>query len=407
MYLTNLYAYEWEKTKSPAGATQWKPKGGAAAGTVPDAHVKDKKHAPMMFTTDIALKEDPEYRKITKRWLENPKDFEVAFAKAWFKLTHRDMGPRDRYVGKDAPKVELSWQDPIPALNHKVIGAGDIQALKNKVLNAGLTTSELVKTAWASAGSFRGTDLRGGANGARVRLAPQKDWKVNNPEELAKVLKTLESIQAEFNNSGKKVSLADLIILAGSAAIEKAAKDAGQNLSVPFTPGRMDITQELTDVDSFNSLELKADPFRNYYSEDNFLPPAKAMVDRANLLNLTIPEMTVLVGGMRALDANSGGVKHGVFTSNPGTLTNDFFVNLLDMSTEWKKSSTDGIYEGVDRKTGDKKWTGTTVDLIFGSHSELRAVAEVYAAQDGKAKFYKDFALAWNKVMMSDRFDVK
>lgn len=407
MYLSNLYAYEWEKTKSPAGATQWIPKGGAAANTVPDAHIKDKKHAPIMFTTDLALRMDPEYQKITKRWLENPKEFEQAFAKAWFKLTHRDMGPRTRYIGKDAPKEDLSWQDPIPALNHKLISAGEIQNLKNKILNSGLTTSELVRTAWASAASFRGTDLRGGANGARVRLAPQKDWTVNNPQELAKVISALEGIQTDFNKSGSKVSLADLIVLAGSAAIEKAAKDAGYNVKVPFTPGRMDATQEQTDVNSFAVLEPKADAFRNYYGSENTLSPAVAMVDRANMLTLTVPEMTVLVGGLRVLNANAADSKHGVFTAKPGTLSNDFFVNLLDMSTEWKKSSEEGLYEGVDRKTGDIEWTATPVDLIFGSHSELRAIAEVYAANDGKDKFMNDFVNAWNKVMMLDRFDVK
>lgn len=407
MYLSNLYAYEWEKTKSPAGATQWIPKGGAAANTVPDAHIKDKKHAPIMFTTDLALRMDPEYQKITKRWLENPKEFEQAFAKAWFKLTHRDMGPRTRYIGKDAPKEDLSWQDPIPALNHKLISAGEIQNLKNKILNSGLTTSELVRTAWASAASFRGTDLRGGANGARVRLAPQKDWTVNNPQELAKVISALEGIQTEFNKSGSKVSLADLIVLAGSAAIEKAAKDAGYNVKVPFTPGRMDATQEQTDVNSFAVLEPKADAFRNYYGSENTLSPAVAMVDRANMLTLSVPEMTVLVGGLRVLNANAADSKHGVFTAKPGTLSNDFFVNLLDMSTEWKKSSEEGLYEGIDRKTGDIKWTATPVDLIFGSHSELRAIAEVYAANDGKDKFMTDFVNSWNKVMMLDRFDVK
>ncbi len=407
LYLTNLYAFEWEKTKSPAGATQWIPKGGAAANTVPDAHIKDKKNTPIMFTTDIALKMDPEYQKITKRWLDNPKEFEVAFAKAWFKLTHRDMGPRERYVGNEAPKEELIWQDPIPAVNHKLIGAGEIQALKNKVLSSGLSTGELVRTAWASASSFRGTDLRGGANGARVRLAPQKDWAANNPQELAKVIAALETIQAEFNKSGSKVSLADLIVLAGSVAIEKAAKDAGATVKVPFTPGRMDTTQEKTDVASFAFLEPTADVFRNYYNAESTLKPAVAMVDRANLLTLTAPELTVLVGGLRVLDANAAGSKHGVLTSKPGTLTNDFFVNLLDMATEWKKSATEGLYEGVDRKTGDIKWTATPVDLIFGSHSELRAVSEVYAAVDGKDKFMTDFVNAWYKVMMLDRFDVK
>lgn len=407
MYLTNLYAHEWEKTKSPSGATQWVPKGGAAKDTVPDAHVKDKKHQPIMFTTDLALRMDPEYQKITKKWLDDPKAFEEAFSKAWFKLTHRDMGPRVRYVGKDAPDVDLSWQDPVPALNHKVIGAADISALKSKILNSGLSVSELVRAAWASAASFRGTDLRGGANGGRVRLAPQKDWAVNKPEELAKVLKALEGIHTEFNNSGRKVSMADLIVLAGNAAIEKAAKDAGNSVSVPFTPGRMDATQEQTDVASFAFLEPKADAFRNYYSKESGLSPTKALVDRANLLMLSVPEMTVLLGGLRVLNANTSGNDHGVFTAKPGTLTNDFFVNLLDMSTEWKKTDTEGVYEGVDRKSGDKKWTGTPVDLIFGSHSELRAISEVYAAADGKDKFLKDFVAAWNKVMMADRFDIK
>jgi catalase-peroxidase len=407
MYLTNLYAHDWEKTKSPAGATQWTPKGGAAANTVPDAHDKNKTHAPMMFTTDLALKMDPEYQKITKRWLDNPKDFEVAFSKAWFKLTHRDMGPKTRYIGKEIPKEELLWQDPIPAVDHKLISGVEVEALKNKVLNSGLTTSELVRTAWASAASFRGTDLRGGANGARLRLAPQKDWPVNNPAELAKVLKTLEGIQNEFNKSGKKVSLADLIVLAGSAAIEKSAKDAGVSIKVPFTPGRMDASQEQTDVSSFAFLEPKADGFRNYYGEGNFLPPLQSLIDRANMLTLSVPEMTVLVGGLRVMNANAADSKHGVFTSKPGLLTNDFFVNLLDMSTEWKKSSVDGIYEGIDRKSGAIKWTATPVDLIFGSHSELRAIAEVYGAVDGKNKFRTDFVSAWNKVMMLDRFDVK
>ncbi len=407
MYLTNLYAHEWEKTKSPAGATQWIPKGGAAANTVPDAHIKDKTHAPIMFTTDLALKMDPEYQKITKRWLDNPKDFEVAFAKAWFKLTHRDMGPRTRYVGKEVPNEELSWQDPIPAVDHKLIGSPDVDALKNKILKSGLTNAELIRTAWSAAASFRGTDLRGGANGGRLRLSPQKDWAINNPAEVAKVLKSLEDIRTEFNKSGKKVSVADLIVLGGVAAIEQAAKTAGNNIKVPFTPGRMDATQEQTDVASFAFLEPRADGFRNYYGEGNTMSPTEMLVDRSNMLTLSVPEMTVLVGGLRVLDANTGGSKHGVLTAKPGVLNNDFFVNLLDMSTEWKKSTTDGIYEGLDRKSGDIKWTATPIDLIFGSHSELRAIAEVYAAEDGKAKFMIDFVSAWNKVMMLDRFDVK
>ncbi len=404
-YLANLFAFEWEKTKSPAGAIQWVPKGGAAANTVPDAHDPNKKHAPIMLTTDLALKVDPIYEKISRRFLENPKEFELAFAKAWFKLTHRDMGPRVRYIGKEVPKEDLLWQDPIPAVNHKLIDAADIAALKSKILNSGLTVSELVRTAWASAASFRGTDLRGGANGARIRLAPQKDWPVNNPEELSKVLAALEKIQKDFSKGGKKVSLADVIVLGGVAAIEKAAKAAGHNIKVPFKPGRMDATQEQTDVSSFAALEVKADAFRNYYADGNVLSPAEMLVDRANMLTLTVPEMTVLVGGLRALNANAGQTTHGVLTSKPGTLTNDFFVNLLSMSTKWQKSAkTDGLYEGLDRKTGAIKWTATPVDLIFGSHSELRAIAEVYAADDGKQKFLGDFVSAWNKVMSLDRF---
>lgn len=403
-YLGNLYAFEWEKTKSPAGAVQWIPKGGAGATMVPDAHDKNKRHAPIMFTTDIALRVDPEYQKISKRFLENPKEFELAFAKAWFKLTHRDMGPRTRYIGKEVPKEVLIWQDPVPAVNHALINAGDVATLKNRILNSGLSTSELVRTAWAAAASFRGTDLRGGANGARLRLAPQKDWAVNNPAEAAKVISALEKIQKDF---GKKVSLADLIVLGGVAAVEKAAKDAGYNVNVPFTAGRTDASQAQTDVNSFAVLEPQADGFRNFYSEDNTLSPVASLIDRANLLTLTVPEMTVLIGGLRVLNANANQVKHGVFTNKPGTLNNAFFVNLLDMSTKWQKSSTEGVYEGLDRKTGQVKWTATPVDLLFGSHSELRAISEVYAAEDGKQKFVRDFATAWNKVMMLDRFDVK
>lgn len=402
-YLANLYAFEWEKTKSPAGAIQWIPKGGAGANMVPDAHDPNKRHAPIMFTTDLALRMDPEYQKITKRFLENPKEFELAFAKAWFKLTHRDMGPRQRYIGSEVPKETLLWQDPIPAVNHKLIDAADIASLKNTILKSGLTVSELVRTAWASAASFRGTDLRGGANGARIRLAPQKDWPANNPEELAKVLKKYEEIQKNFNKSGKKVSMADLIVLGGAAAIEQAAKAAGNNVKVPFKPGRMDATQEQTDVSSFAALEPKADGFRNYYNKESYLSPTEMLVDRANMLTLTVPEMTVLVGGLRVLNANSSQSYHGVFTGKPGTLTNDFFVNLLDMSTKWQKSSKEeGVYEGVDWKTGAIKWTASPVDLIFGSHSELRAIAEVYAAEDGKQKFLNDFVKAWNKVMTLD-----
>ncbi len=410
-YLANLYAFEWVKTKSPAGATQWIPKGGQGEGMVPDAHDPSKRHAPIMFTTDLALRFDPEYGKITKRFLENPQEFEKAFAKAWFKLTHRDLGPRTRYVGKEIPAETLIWQDPIPAVKHKLASAADIERLKSQILKSGLTTQELVRTAWASAAFFRSTDLRGGANGARIRLAPAKDWPVNNSQELTKVIKALEDIQAKFNKSaggGKKISLADLIVLGGTAAVEQAAKSAGQSVKLPFAPGRMDASQEQTDVQSFAVLEPKADAFRNYYSKDMYLSPTQSLVDRANMLSLTVPEMTVLMGGLRALDANTGGVKHGVFTSRPGQLSNDFFVNLLDMSVKWQKSAKEeGLYEAVDRKSGAVKWTATPVDLIFGSHAELRAIAEVYAADDGKEKFVRDFAKAWNKVMMLDRFELR
>lgn len=410
-YLTNLFAYEWVKTKSPAGATQWIPKDEAAATLVPDAHDKDKRHAPIMLTTDIALKTDPNYETIAKRFLENPKEFELAFAKAWFKLTHRDMGPRTRYLGTEVPTEQLIWQDPVPAVDHKLIDAKDTENLKNKIIKSGLTVPELVRTAWASAASFRSTDLRGGANGARVRLAPQKDWPVNNLGELAKVLTQLEGIQNDFNKAqskGKKVSLADVIVLGGVAAVEQAAKTAGYPVKVPFTAGRMDASQEQTDVNSFAVLEPKADAFRNYYAEGNLLSPTEMLVDRANMLTLTVPEMTVLVGGLRVLGANSAESKQGIFTDKLGVLSNDFFLNLLDMSTKWQKSATsEGIYEGVDRKTGAVKWTATPVDLIFGSHSELRAIAEVYASKDSKQKFVTDFVTAWNKVMNLDRFDLK
>lgn len=407
-YFGNLFGFDWVKTKSPAGATQWIPTDKDAADLVPDAHVKDKKHAPIMFTTDLALKMDPSYGAISKRFLDDSTAFEIAFAKAWYKLTHRDMGPRSRYLGTEIPKEVLSWQDPIPAVNHKLIGASDVATLKNKILKSGLTVSELVRTAWASAASYRGTDMRGGANGARLRLAPQKDWAVNNPEEISKVLAKLEGIQKDFNKSGKKVSLADVIVLGGVAAVEQAVKAAGSTVKVPFTPGRMDASQEVTDVDSFGYLEPQADAFRNYYSDSATMIPTEMLIDRANLLTLSVPQMTVLVGGMRVLDANVGSTKHGVFTSRPGTLTNDFFVNLLDMSTKWQKSPrVEGVYEGLDRKSGAVKWTATPVDLIFGSHSELRSIAEVYASEDGKKKFVDDFVVAWNKVMMLDRFDVK
>ncbi len=408
-YLENLFAFEWVKTKSPAGATQWVPAGNKAASQVPDAHDPSKRHAPIMFTTDLALKMDPSYRQIAMRFRENPEEFRLAFAKAWFKLTHRDMGPKARYVGSEVPKEDLIWQDPLPKAEYKPVDAKDVAALKAKILASGLTVPELVRTAWASAASFRGTDMRGGANGARLRLAPQKTWEVNNPAELDKVLPRLESIQNDFNKAkgSKKVSLADLIVLGGSAAIEKAAKDAGYSVQVPFTPGRVDATQEQTDVASFAVLEPAADGFRNFYSKGQTVSPAEKLVDRSKMLTLTIPEMTVLVGGLRALNANSGGTKHGVFTDRPGTLSNDFFVNLLDMSTKWTKSTQEGLYEGVDRKTGAVKWTATPVDLLFGSNSELRAVAELYAEADGKEKFVKDFARTWTKVMNLDRFDLR
>jgi catalase-peroxidase len=407
-YLTNLYAFEWVQTKSPAGAIQWIPKDGGGANTVPDAHDKSLRHAPIMFTTDLAMRMDPEYGKISKRFLENPKEFEVAFAKAWFKLTHRDMGPTVRYVGKDIPKGELIWQDPIPKLNHKLIDDKDIAVLKEKIISSDLSVSELVRVAWASASTFRNTDLRGGANGSRIRLAPQKDWAANNPTEVQKVIKELSEIRSEFQKSGKKVSLADLIVLGGVAAIEEAAKKAGSKVSVPFTPGRMDAEQKDTDVKSFAVLEPKADAFRNYYNKESLYSPLDMLIERSSYLSLTVPEMTVLVGGLRNLNANTNGQSHGVLTKKPGTLSNDFFVNLLDMSTQWKKSdSQEGVYEGFDRKTGNKKWTATSVDLIFGSHSELRAIAEVYGSEDGKDKFVKDFVSAWNKVMQADRFDLK
>ena len=410
-YLTNLFAYEWVQTKSPAGATQWIPKDDAAANLVPDAHNPAERHAPIMFTTDIALKEDPSYQIIAKRFLDDPKEFELAFAKAWFKLTHRDMGPRTRYIGKDVPKELFIWQDPIPQVDHKLITAQDAENLKHQILKSGLSVPDLVKTAWASAASFRSTDLRGGANGARIRLAPQKEWLVNDPAVLNKTLVQLENIQTHFNQTqskGKKVSLADVIVLAGNAGIEEAAKLSGVTIKVPFTPGRMDASQEQTDVNTFAVLEPKADAFRNYYSTDSLMSPTQMLVDKANTLNLTVPEMTALVGGMRVLNTNTGNTTQGVLTNTPGTLSNDFFVNLLDMSTKWQKSSTsDSIYEGVDRNTGALKWTATPVDLIFGSHSELRAIAEIYASADGNQKFVNEFVHAWNKVMMLDRFDLK
>ena len=407
-FLQNLYAFEWVQTKSPAGAIQWIPADGAAANLVPDAHDPTKRHAPIMLTTDLALKVDPAYREITSRWLENPAEFELAFAKAWFKLTHRDMGPSSRYLGSMAPQEQLLWQDPVPAVDYDLVNARDISHLKSEILESGLTVPQLVRTAWASASTFRGTDMRGGANGARIRLAPQKDWAVNQPTELAKVLDVLEGIQNKFNGQGsrRKVSLADLIVLGGAAAIEQAAERAGHDVKVPFVAGRTDATQEQTDVNSFAVLEPTADGFRNYFGNGQRQSPVEALISRANLLNLTVPEMTVLVGGLRALNANAGGSQHGVFTQRPGTLSNDIFVNLLDMSVQWTQSSTsEGVYEGRDRETGELKWTGTPVDLIFGSNSELRAVAEFYAADDAQAKFVHDFVDAWTKVMTSDRFD--
>lgn len=407
-YLTWLYTFDWQQTKSPAGATQWIPKDGKGDNFVPDAHDPGKRHAPIMFTTDLALKMDPEYQKISKRFLDNPKEFELAFAKAWFKLTHRDMGPKTRYVGAEVPAEDFIWQDPIPKIDHKLIDAKDTAKLKSAILASGLTVPELVRTAWASAATFRGTDMRGGANGARIRLVPQKDWEVNDPAELAKVLTRLEAVQSDFNRSlkgGKKVSLADVIVLGGSAAVEEAAKKAGYKVQVPFLPGRMDATQEQTDAHSAAVLEPKADGFRNYFGKDNTRSPAEMLVERANFLTLTVPEMTALVGGMRALDANSGHSQHGILTGRPGVLSNDFFVNLLDMSTKWTKSASEGIYEGRDRASERIKWTATPVDLIFGSNSELRAAAEVYASDDAKEKFVRDFINAWNKVMNLDRFD--
>jgi catalase-peroxidase len=409
-YFENLFGYEWELTKSPAGAHQWTPKNGAGEGKVPDAHDPKKKHAPIMFTTDLSLRLDPVYEKISRRYLEHPQELADAFSKAWFKLTHRDMGPFSRYLGPLVPKEHLIWQDPVPAVDHALIDEKDISALKAKILASGLSISQLVTTAWASAATFRGSDKRGGANGARIRLAPQKDWEVNEPATLVKVVKTLEAIQKDFNGAqsgGKKVSLADLIVLGGCAAIEEAAKKAGHDVKVPFSPGRTDTSQEETDVASFAVLEPTADGFRNYIRKGAEGSAAELLVDRADLLTLTAPEMTVLIGGLRALNANYGQSKHGVFTKRPETLTNDFFVNLLDMRTKWQKSATsEGVLEGRDRATGELKWTGTVVDLVFGSNSQLRALAEFYACIDSQQKFVSDFAAAWSKVMNLDRFDL-
>jgi catalase-peroxidase len=412
-FFTNLFSYEWELTKSPAGAHQWTPKNGAGNGTVPDAHDPAKRRAPSMLTTDLSLRFDPAYEKISRRFYEHPAEFADAFARAWFKLTHRDMGPIARYLGPLIPKEQLVWQDPVPAVDHKLIGEQDIAALKAKILKSGLSISQLVTTAWASAASFRGSDKRGGANGARIRLTPQKDWEVNQPAELAKVLPKLEAIQKEFNSSqsaGKKVSLADLIVLGGDAAIEEAAKKAGHEVKIPFSPGRTDASQEQTDVHSFAVMEPGADGFRNYLRSGQTLSAEELLVDRAQLLTLTAPEMTVLVGGMRALGANAGKSTHGVFTKRPETLTNDFFVNLLDMNTQWQPSTESNgsgtVYEGRDRKTNQLKWTGSRVDLVFGSNSQLRALAEVYACDDSKEAFVKDFVAAWTKVMNLDRYDL-
>ncbi|HTW59204.1 MAG TPA: catalase/peroxidase HPI [Terriglobales bacterium] len=412
-FFNNLFSYEWELTKSPAGAHQWTPKNGGGKGTVPDAHNPSKHHAPSMLTTDLALRFDPAYEKISRRFYEHPDEFADAFARAWFKLTHRDMGPISRYLGPLVPKETLLWQDPVPTVDHKLIAEKDITALKAKILASGLSISQLVTTAWASAASFRGSDKRGGANGARIRLAPQKDWEVNQPAALAKVLKKLEAIQKEFNssqsngNKGKKVSLADLIVLGGCAAVEEAAKRAGHKVKIPFSPGRTDASQKQTDVHSFAVMEPIADGFRNYLREGQIPSAEEFLVDRAQLLTLTAPEMTVLVGGLRALNANFDHSKHGVFTNRPETLTNDFFVNLLDMNTKWEPSATsEGVYEGRDRATGKLKWTGTRVDLVFGSNSQLRALAEVYGSDDSKESFVKDFAAAWNKVMNLDRYDL-
>jgi catalase-peroxidase len=400
-YFENLFKYEWELEKSPAGAYQWRAKD--ADATIPDPHNSSIKRVPTMLTTDLSLRLDPAYEKISRRFLEHPDEFADAFARAWFKLTHRDMGPIQRYLGPLVPKEILTWQDPIPAVDHELINEEDIATLKKKILDSGLSVSQLVSTAWASASTFRGSDKRGGANGARIRLEPQKNWEVNNPAQLSTVLEKLEGIQKEFN---KRVSLADLIVLGGCAAVEKAAKDAGHDVKVPFTPGRMDASQDQTDVESFAPLEPSADGFRNYYTGEQLMMPEEALIDRAQLLTLSAPEMTVLVGGLRVLGANTGGSRHGVFTKKPETLTNDFFVNLLDMRTRWQPNGANGVYEGHDRNTNDPTWTGTRVDLIFGSHSELRALAEVYACADSQEKFVNDFVAAWTKVMNLDWFDL-
>ncbi|WP_395375987.1 catalase/peroxidase HPI [Marinicella sp. W31] len=411
LYLQNLLNFEWKQTKSPAGATQWIPTDESLHNSVPDAHVEGKFNPPVMTTADLALKFDPEYRKIAERFLKNPDEYQLAFAKAWYKLTHRDMGPRANYLGKEVPKEKLVWQDPVPVVDHKLISSSDVKNLKAKILQSGLSVPELVRTAWGSAASFRVSDMRGGANGARIALEPQKNWAANDPAALAQTLKQLKNIQENFNDSargGKKISLADIIVLGGAAAVEKAAKNAGYDFEVPFVPGRTDATQRDTDVKSFNLLKPSADGFRNYFNaKDSYKSPTEMLIDKADQLNLTVPEMTVLIGGMRAMNANAGGSQHGVFTDNPGSLNNDFFVNLLDMSTVWNQSSNDvGVYQGKDRKTGSVKWTATPVDLIFGSNSELRAIAEVYAYDTSKEKFVRDFIKAWNKVMQLDRYEL-
>ena len=411
LYLDNLFRFDWKKTKSPAGATQWIPTDATAANLVPDAHDPNKRHAPIMFTTDLALKEDPGFRKVSERFLKNPKEFDAAFARAWFKLTHRDLGPVARYLGDEVPKEVFIWQDPVPAVDYTLIDSQDAARLKAKILESGLSVPQLVRTAWASASTYRGSDMRGGANGARIRLEPQLAWAANDPEELAGVLKSLTKVQQDFNKSlsgGKKVSLADVIVLGGAAAVEQAAKAAGHNVKVPFSPGRTDASQEMTDVKSFAVLEPTADAFRNFYGDNSYASPTMMMVEKADLLTLTVPEMTVLVGGMRALNANTGQTPHGVFTDKPGTLNNAFFVNLLDMSTVWAKSAkAEGVYEGRDRATNELKWTATPVDLIFGSNSELRAVAEAYASEEANEMFVNDFVAAWGKVMGLDRFDLQ
>jgi catalase-peroxidase len=409
MYLANLFAYEWEQTRSPAGALQWQPKDGAAAGTVPDAHVAGVSHAPVMFTTDLSLKFDPSYREISERFLANPAEFELAFAKAWFKLTHRDMGPRDRYLGDDVPAEVLAWQDPLPARDFEVINDADISALKDAISSAGLSNTQLVSTAWASASTFRGSDMRGGANGARIRLAPQNQWAINDPDATAEVLAVLEEVQSAFNSQlsgGKQVSLADVIVLAGNVGVERAAAEFGVTVSVPFTPGRVDATEGMGDSASMAVLEPRHDGFRNYMADLGFMTPAQALIDKADLLNLSVSEMTALLGGMRAMNANAAGSDHGVLTDRPGVLSNDFFINLLDMNTAWAPTDQAYVFEGRDRQSGELKWTATEFDLVFGSNSELRAVVEFYAFDESRQRFVKDFASAWTKVMDADRFDI-